>query len=70
MRVKTAPARCSNRKPPTTSEGVFEGLDNETIPSETLMSVIDGDRPDTAEDDGPDDEPPQPPRGGRRRCAW
>jgi stringent starvation protein B len=47
------------------SEGVFEGLDNETIPSETLMSVIDGDRPDTAEDNGPDDEPPQPPRGGR-----
>ena len=28
------------------------------------MSVIDGDRPDTAEDNGPDDEPP-PPRGGR-----
>ncbi|AWQ49780.1 ClpXP protease specificity-enhancing factor [Serratia marcescens] len=47
------------------SEGVFEGLDNETIPSETLMSVIDGDRPDTAENNGPDDEPPQPPRGGR-----
>lgn len=44
---------------------MFEGLDNETIPSETLMSVIDGDRPDTAENNGPDDEPPQPPRGGR-----
>ena len=33
--------------------------------SETVMSVIDGDKPDRAEesDDGPDDEPP--PRGGR-----
>ena len=32
--------------------------------SETVMSVIDGDKPDHEEnDDGPDDEPP--PRGGR-----
>ncbi len=34
-----------------------------TDEGETLMSVIDGDRPD-ADDDNPDDEPP-PPRGGR-----
>ena len=34
------------------------------------MSVIDGDRPDTAEDNRPDDEPPQPPRVAARRCAW
>ncbi|MEW5288664.1 ClpXP protease specificity-enhancing factor [Erwinia papayae] len=32
--------------------------------TESMMSVIDGDRPDDSEpDDGPDDEPP--PRGGR-----
>ncbi|EGT5681175.1 ClpXP protease specificity-enhancing factor [Cronobacter turicensis] len=30
---------------------------------ETVMSVIDGDKPDDADDNGPDDEPP--PRGGR-----
>ena len=47
------------------AEGAFEGLDNETIPSESLMSVIDGDRPDLSEDNDSDDEPPPPPRGGR-----
>ncbi|MTH45654.1 ClpXP protease specificity-enhancing factor [Intestinirhabdus alba] len=30
----------------------------------SVMSVIDGDRPDREEDDNPDDDPP-PPRGGR-----
>lgn len=34
-----------------------------TDEGETLMSVIDGDRPD-GDDDNPDDDPP-PPRGGR-----
>lgn len=33
--------------------------------SETVMSVIDGDKPDHDDDNNPDDEPPQPPRGGR-----
>ncbi|MOA23984.1 Stringent starvation protein B [compost metagenome] len=47
------------------AEGTFEGLDNETIPSESLMSVIDGDRPDLDEGNDSDDEPPPPPRGGR-----
>ncbi|MFJ5251902.1 MULTISPECIES: ClpXP protease specificity-enhancing factor [Serratia] len=47
------------------AEGAFEGLDNETIPSESLMSVIDGDRPDLSEYNDSDDEPPPPPRGGR-----
>lgn len=47
------------------AEGAFEGLDNQTSPSENLMSVIDGDRQDIRDDHGPDDEPPQPPRGGR-----
>ncbi|TKI06920.1 ClpXP protease specificity-enhancing factor [Martelella alba] len=33
--------------------------------SETTMSIIDGDRPDSQDDHHPDDEPPTPPRGGR-----
>ena len=32
--------------------------------NETVMSVIDGDKPDNADDNDPDDTP-QPPRGGR-----
>jgi len=32
--------------------------------SETVMSVIDGDKPDNGDDNDPDDTPP-PPRGGR-----
>lgn len=33
---------------------------------ETVMQVIDGDRPDHGDDDNsPDDDPPPPPRGGR-----
>ncbi|TCV98785.1 ClpXP protease specificity-enhancing factor [Biostraticola tofi] len=32
---------------------------------ETVMQVIDGDRPDVSEDDHVDEEPPTPPRGGR-----
>ncbi|WP_196209384.1 ClpXP protease specificity-enhancing factor [Citrobacter sp. Res13-Sevr-PEB04-36] len=32
--------------------------------SETVMSVIDGDKPDHSDDNDPDDTPP-PPRGGR-----
>jgi stringent starvation protein B len=41
-----------------------EENDHEATPGENLMSVIDGDRPDTGSDDG-DDSPPQPPRGNR-----
>ncbi|EOC1350017.1 ClpXP protease specificity-enhancing factor [Cronobacter dublinensis] len=37
--------------------------ENSSEEPETVMSVIDGDKPDDAEDNGPDDEPP--PRGGR-----
>ena len=37
--------------------------DNSAEEPETVMSVIDGDKPDDADDNGPDDEPP--PRGGR-----
>ncbi len=33
--------------------------------SDTVMSIIDGDRPDSQDDNRPDDEPPTPPRGGR-----
>lgn len=40
-------------------EDVSEG-DNETV-----MSVIDGDKPDNADGNSPDDDPPPPPRGGR-----
>lgn len=48
------------------TEGAFAGLESETIPTESLMSVIDGDRPDSSDgDQNPDDEPPQPPRGNR-----
>jgi stringent starvation protein B len=40
--------------------------DNEVsgFESETVMSVIDGDKPDNSDDNDPDDTPP-PPRGGR-----
>ena len=40
--------------------------DNEAsgFESETVMSVIDGDKPDNSDDNDPDDTPP-PPRGGR-----
>ena len=34
--------------------------------SETVMSVIDGDKPDNGDDNDPDDTPP-PPRGGRNK---
>ncbi|WNY83282.1 ClpXP protease specificity-enhancing factor [Cronobacter dublinensis] len=37
--------------------------ENSAEEPETVMSVIDGDKPDDAEDNDPDDEPP--PRGGR-----
>ncbi|WP_312952922.1 ClpXP protease specificity-enhancing factor [Superficieibacter sp.] len=37
------------------------GTDTE---NETVMSVIDGDKPDHQDDNNPDDDPP-PPRGGR-----
>lgn len=47
------------------AEGTFQGLDNATISSESLMSVIDGDRPDAGDGSDPDDEPTPPPRGGR-----
>ncbi|CAI1551382.1 Stringent starvation protein B [Serratia fonticola] len=48
-------------------EGAFEGLEEVSNPTSSLMSVVDSDRQDSLEDDnGPDDEPPQPPRGGGR----
>lgn len=34
-------------------------------PAEHLMSLIDGDRPDSDDNHHTDDEPPPPPRGGR-----
>ncbi|EHJ4099636.1 TPA: ClpXP protease specificity-enhancing factor [Escherichia fergusonii] len=49
-------------------EEIASQNDDETISadeSETVMSVIDGDKPDHDDDNNPDDEPPQPPRGGR-----
>ncbi|CAM3804258.1 ClpXP protease specificity-enhancing factor [Serratia silvae] len=51
-------------------EGAFEGLEEVSGPTGSLMSVVDSDRQDSVEDDnGPDDEPPQPPRGGGGRPA-
>ncbi|HHQ4304262.1 TPA: ClpXP protease specificity-enhancing factor [Serratia fonticola] len=48
-------------------EGAFEGLEEVSSPTSSLMSVVDSDPQDSLEDDnGPDDEPPQPPRGGGR----
>ncbi|ATM76738.1 MULTISPECIES: ClpXP protease specificity-enhancing factor [Serratia] len=48
-------------------EGAFEGLEEVSSPTGSLMSVVDSDPQDSLEDDnGPDDEPPQPPRGGGR----
>ncbi|RLR18105.1 ClpXP protease specificity-enhancing factor [Sodalis-like symbiont of Bactericera trigonica] len=38
----------------------------EELATETVMSVIDGDRPDNALADDSEDEPPTPPRGGGR----
>lgn len=46
--------------------GEFDASDAQDETPETVMSVIDGDRPDDSvqdDDNGPDDEPP--PRGGR-----
>lgn len=46
--------------------GEFDATDGQDNAPETVMSVIDGDRPDdrvSGDDEGPDDEPP--PRGGR-----
>lgn len=47
------------------AEGTFQGLDKEAISSESLLSVIDGDRRDVGDDSDSDDEPTPPPRGGR-----
>ncbi|WP_421506527.1 ClpXP protease specificity-enhancing factor [Erwinia rhapontici] len=45
--------------------GEFDASGGQDVAPETVMSVIDGDRPDhsVSDDEGPDDEPP--PRGGR-----
>lgn len=46
--------------------GEFDVSGGQDVAPETMMSVIDGDRPDDSvsdDDEGPDDEPP--PRGGR-----
>lgn len=46
--------------------GEFDASGGQDTAPETVMSVIDGDRPDDSvsdDDEGPDDEPP--PRGGR-----
>src|SRR5471030_1291438 len=51
-------------EPAYEAEGAFaDNLSNDET-SEPTMSVIDGDLPDVSEE-GPDDEPPTPPRGGR-----
>ena len=44
-----------------------EGFNDDNVEnagSETVMSIIDGDKPDSDDDHSPDDTPP-PPRGGR-----
>ena len=44
-----------------------EGFNDDSVEnagSETVMSIIDGDKPDSDDDHSPDDTPP-PPRGGR-----
>ncbi len=47
------------------TEGTFDaGIEDQTA-LEPTMSVIEGDRPDVSDDENPDNEPPQPPRGGR-----
>ncbi|NDL63556.1 ClpXP protease specificity-enhancing factor [Acerihabitans arboris] len=45
--------------------GVAEDASTLDSAPETVMSIVDGDRPDTDDDSHPDDEPPTPPRGGR-----
>ncbi|WON76535.1 ClpXP protease specificity-enhancing factor [Serratia sp. UGAL515B_01] len=48
------------------AEGVVEDPETGKSTSAALMSVVDGNRPDNDEgDNGPDDEPTPPPRGGR-----
>jgi stringent starvation protein B len=49
-------------EPALDGAAAFEHLEQQN--TEPTMSVIDGDLPDNA-DDGSDDEPPTPPRGGR-----
>jgi len=51
-------------EPAYEAEGAFAANLSNDETSEPTMSVIDGDLPDVAEE-GPDDEPPTPPRGGR-----
>ncbi|QLK59689.1 ClpXP protease specificity-enhancing factor [Rahnella inusitata] len=51
-------------EPAYEAEGAFAGNLSNDETSEPTMSVIDGDLPDVSEE-GPDDEPPTPPRGGR-----
>jgi stringent starvation protein B len=65
-RGKTVPVRCSSLKQAYDEEVASLNDDAPDAGSEigSVMSVIDGDRPDREEDDNPDDDPP-PPRGGR-----
>lgn len=52
-------------EPAYEEEGMFDVSEGESETPEPTMSVIDGDRPDNSNDPDSDDEPPQPPRGGR-----
>jgi Stringent starvation protein B len=55
-------------EPETAYDEDVASLNDDKSPSdsegETVMSIIDGDKPDHADDNDPDDDPP-PPRGGR-----
>jgi stringent starvation protein B len=62
--VKTVRVRCLNLKRLMMKMCQVNDDDETAQPeSETVMSVIDGDKPDHADDNDPDDDPP--PRGGR-----
>ncbi|MEC5319951.1 ClpXP protease specificity-enhancing factor [Brenneria populi subsp. brevivirga] len=53
-------------EPAYESAGEFDNSQDETATSGTVMSIVDNNPPVVTDEDGhPDDEPPQPPKGGR-----
>lgn len=63
--VKMAQARCFEPEAAYDEDTSIMNDEEASADNETVMSVIDGDKPDHDDDTHPDDEPPQPPRGGR-----
>ncbi|SQB77286.1 stringent starvation protein B [Escherichia coli] len=60
-----AQARCFEPEAAYDEDASIMNDEEASADNETVMSVIDGDKPDHDDETHPDDEPPQPPRGGR-----